>query len=126
MFDIEVCIKNKVPLAKLLEIEPSSLETGREAEILYDRKLIRINLAGVWDSAYGDYDVFLDLLVETIIHEYLHEFFNVNTIPQNEKLIVQLSITLSALSLGRLFGATEGNDKDKKAYEKWLHSHFGS
>jgi len=124
MFDVEVCIKNRVPLTKLLEIESSSLETGCEAETLYNRRLIRINLTGVWDLAHGKYHIFLDELVGVIIHEYLHEFFHVNAIPQYEKLIAQLSITLSVLSLGRLIGATDREDEDIKAYEQWLHSHF--
>jgi len=94
MYDIEVCIQNKVSIAKLLERKPRSLEEGREAETLYDRKLIRINLTGVWDLALGDYATFLDELVGLILHEYLHYFFHVNGIHQNENLIDQLSNNL--------------------------------
>lgn len=125
MFDIEVCILNKVSTAKLLDSEQYSLETG-EAEISYDRRLIRINLTGLWDSAFGDYTTLLDELVGAVIHEYLHYFFYINDIPQNENMIRRWANYLSVLSLGRLIGASSKKDEDIKQYEEFLHSHFKS
>jgi len=124
MFDIEVCILNKVSIPKLLDSEQHSLETGAEADISYDRRLIRINLTGVWQLAFEHYDDFLDELVGTIIHEYLHYFFHINRIPQNEELIHLLACNLQVLSLGHIIGAANGKDEDIKQYEEFVHSHF--
>jgi hypothetical protein len=126
MFDIEVCILNKVSIVKLLDSEQHSLETGAEADISYDKRLIRINLTGVWQLAFEDYDDFLDELVGTIIHEYLHYFFHIYRIPQNEELIHRLARNLQVLSLGHVIGATSGKDEDIKQYEEFVHSHFKS
>jgi hypothetical protein len=121
MFDIEVCVLNKVPTA---ELEHKSLEEKAEALILYDRKLIRINLTGVWDLAFGKYVGFLDELIGIIIHEYLHYFFHVNGIPQTEEMISELSTNLLVLSLGRLIGGNSRKDEDIKDYERWLRRLF--
>jgi len=123
MYDIEVHILDKVA-AERLKSKSQTLE-GREAEISYNKKVIRINVIGLWDLAYGDYDTFTDELVGTIIHEYLHYFFHVNEIPQNEKMMHNLANDLLLLSLGHLIGAA--NEKDEKsieAYEKWLNARF--
>ena len=40
MYDIEVCVPNKVSTGELLRRKPRTLEEGREAEMLYDRQLI--------------------------------------------------------------------------------------
>jgi len=125
MCDTEVCVPDKVPIAKLLASNPRSLEEGRDAEVLYSRKLIRINLTSVWDLAFREYPTFLDELVGTILHEYLHYFFHVNEIPQNEDLICQLSTKLLVLSLGRLIGGTN-TEEDTKSYEEWFKAHFAS
>ena len=124
MYDIEVCIPNKVSTAEILKSKIRTLEEGREAEILYDRGLIRINLTALWDLAFGDYATFLDELVGIILHEYLHYFFHINGIPQNEKLIDHLSNELLVLSLGRFIGATNTKDENVKLYEEWLNARF--
>jgi len=124
MWNFEVFVPNKVSIVKLAKRNPRTLEEGREAEIVYNKKLIRISLTGVWDLALGDYDTFLDELVGTIIHEYLHYFFHINGIPQNEELIRCLSLDLLVLSLGRLIGITNSKDEDVRAYQEWLNAHF--
>jgi len=126
MFDIEVCILNKVSTVKLLESNQHSLDTGAEADISYDRRLIRINLTGVWQLAFEDYDDFLDELVGTIIHEYLHYFFHINRISQNEELIHRLACNLQVLSLGHMIGATNGKHENIEQYEEFVHSRFKS
>ena len=124
MWDIKVCVPNKISITELLKSQRRTLEEGREAETLYNRKLIRISLTGVWDLALGDYDTFLDELVGVVLHEYLHYFFHVNGIPQNEKLIRCLSLDLLVLSLGHLIGATDSKDEDVKGYEEWVNARF--
>jgi hypothetical protein len=126
MYDIDVCILDRVPTAKLLESKTHSLETGAEAEISYDRKSIRINLTGVWDLAFREYDTFLDELIGSMIHEYLHYFFHINGIPQNEKMVHRLANYLLVLSLERLIGATSGKAEDIKQYEEYVLRHFKS
>jgi hypothetical protein len=126
MYDVEVCVLDKVEATELVKtrLRPQTLEEGREAEILYDKKIIRIDLTKVWALAYGDYDTFVDELVGTILHEYLHYFFHVNKIFQNEELTHHLSNALLVLSLGHLIGAANEKDEDVKAYEKWLNARF--
>jgi hypothetical protein len=126
LLDIEVCILDRVSTAKLLHRRGKSLENGAEAQIFYDRKLIRINLTGVWQLAFEEYGSFLDELIGVMIHEYLHYFFHINRIPQNEELIHRLACNLQVLSLGHMIGATSGKDEDIKQYEKFLHNHFKS
>jgi len=124
MYNIEVCVLDKVETTELLKSKPQTLEEGREAETLYNGKLIRINLTGLWDLALRDYYTFIDELVGIILHEYLHYFFHVNEIPQNEELIEHLSSDLQVLSLGHLIGANNEKDEDVRAYEKWLNARF--
>lgn len=124
MLNIEVCILDKVPIAQLLDRKIVSLEGGAEGQIFLARKLIRINLTGVWDLAFEDYDTFLDELVGTTIHEYLHYFFHIYNIPQNEKLIHQLSKYLQVLSIEHLIGATRAKNEDIEGYEAFLQHHF--
>jgi hypothetical protein len=126
LLDIEVCILDRVPTAKLLRRKVKSLKNGAEGRILYGRKLIRINLTGVWQLAFEECDSFLDELIGVMIHEYLHYFFHTNSIPQNEKLIHRLACNLQVLSLGHLIGATSGKDEDTKQYEEFLRYHFKS
>jgi len=124
MYNIEVCVLDKVETTELRKSKPQTLEEGREAETLYKGKLIRINLTGLWDLALGNYYTLIDELVGIILHEYLHYFFHVNAIPQNEELIEHLSSDLQVLSLGHLIGATNEEDEDVKAYEEWLNARF--
>jgi len=124
MYDIEVCVLDRVSTTELLKMKPQTLEEGREAETSYNKKLIRINLTGLWDLAFGDYYTFIDELIGIILHEYLHYFFYVNEIPQNEELIERLSTDLQVLSLGHLIGATNRKGEDVKAYEEWLNARF--
>ena len=124
MYDFEVCVPNKVSMIELLKGKPRTLEEGREGETVYDKKLIRISLTGIWDLAFGDYYIFLDQFVGIILHEYLHYFFHVNGIPQNEEFIERLSLDLLLLSLGHLIGATDSEDEDVKAYEEWVNARF--
>jgi len=112
MYDLEVCVTVKVPPEKFLALlrarsNAQTLEEGREAEISYDRKLIRVSLTNLWDMASGDYAAFVDELVGILLHEYLHYFFYTNQIPQNEQLIERLSTKLLLLSLGHLIGEWE-------------------
>lgn len=124
MWDIEVFVPDKVSITQLVKRgKPRTLEEGREGEIVYEKKLIRISLTGVWDLAIEDYDTFLDELIGAILHEYLHYYFYVNGIPQNEELIGRLSLDLQVLSLGHLIGATDSTE-DVKAYERWVATHL--
>lgn len=70
--------------------------------------------------------VSLDELVGIILHEYLHCFFHINQIPQNEELIEPLSNTMFILSSGHLIGATNNNheyaEKYKELVEKLLRT----
>lgn len=115
MYDIKVYVPNKVSITELLNHKSQKFE-AREAETSYKDKIIRLNLTGLWDLAGGYYDNFLDELIGIILHEYLHYFFHVNGIPQNEKMIERLSIDLFILTLGRLVGATDNKDEDIKQY----------
>jgi len=123
MYDIEVCVPNKASITDLLN-HKGKFET-HEAETFYDEKTIRLNLTGIWDLAVGDYDNFVDFLVGTVLHEYLHNFFHVNRISQNEKIIGRLSDDLFILALGHLIGATDNKDEDIKAYRKCISIRFG-
>jgi len=92
MYDIEVCILRKISTAELLESKVQTLEGGREAETVYDKKLIRLSLTAIWVLADEDYATFLHELIHTILHEYLHYFFYVNGFPQKEKMIRGLAL----------------------------------
>ena len=124
MYDIEVYVPNKASIIELLNRKSQKFE-AREGETSYNDKIIRLNLTGIWNLAGGDYDTFLDQLIGIIFHEYLHYFFHVNGIPQNEKMIERLSIDLQILSLRRLIGATDNKDEDVKQYEKLIGIRFG-
>lgn len=123
MYDVEVYVPNKASFTDLLN--HSEKFEVREGETCYNDKIIRLNLTGIWDLAVGDYDNFVDFLVGTILHEYLHYFFHVNRISQNEKIIGRLSDDLFILSLGHLIGATDNKDEDIKAYRKCISIRFG-
>lgn len=123
MYDIEVYVPNKASITELLNHKEKF--EAREGETSYNDKVIRLNLTGIWDLAGGYYDDFLDHLVGTILHEYLHYFFHVNGIPQNEKMIGRLSVDLFILTLGRLVGATDNKDEDIKQYKKLISIRFG-
>ena len=109
MYDLEVCVTAKVALEEFLarrraRSSAQTLEEGREAEISYGRKLIRVSLTNLWDLAFEGYASFVDELIGILLHEYLHYFFHTNQIPQNEQLIGKLSNKLFLLSLGHLIG----------------------
>jgi len=123
MYEIEVYVPNKASITDLLT-HKEKFEV-REGETSYHDKVIRLNLTGIWDMAVRDHDTFLDFLIGTILHEYLHYFFHVNGIPQNEKIIGRLSDDLFILSLGRLIGATDNKDGDIKQYEECISIRFG-
>lgn len=123
MYDIEAHVPNKASITELLSHKEKF--EAREGETSYNDKIIRLNLTGIWDLAVGDYDNFVDFLVGTILHEYLHYFFHVNGIPQNEKIIGRLSDDLHILALGRLIGATDNKDEDIKGYRKCISIRFG-
>jgi len=123
MYEIEVCVPNKASITDLLN--PKGKFEAHEAETFYSEKVIRLNLTGIWDLATGDYETFLDFLIGTILHEYLHYFFRVNRISQNEKIIGQLSDDLFILALGQLIGATDNKDEDIKQYKKCISIRFG-
>jgi hypothetical protein len=123
MYDIEVNIRNKASIRDLL-YHKEKLEV-HEGETSYKEKVIHLNLTGIWDLALGDYDAFLDELVGMILHEYLHYFFHVNGLPQNEEMIDRLSIDLQILSLGRLIGATENTEENVRQYKKCIDFRFG-
>ena len=124
MFEFEVYVPDRVPLSKLLKTKPRTLEEGREAETVYDKKLIRMNLTGIWLLAFEDYGSFLDELTGIILHEYLHYFFHVNQILQNEELIESLSRTMFILSLRHLIGATDNDHESAKKYEEAVEKLF--
>jgi len=123
MYDIEVHIRNKASTRDLL-YHKEKLGV-HEGETSYKEKVIHLNLTGTWDLALGDYDAFLDELVGMILHEYLHYFFHVNGLPQNEEMIYRLSIDLQILSLGRLIGATENTEENVRQYKKCIEIRFG-
>lgn len=124
VYDIQVYVPNKASIVDLLSHKKKF--EAREGETSYNDKVIRLNLTGIWDLAGGDYDNFVDFLVGTILHEYLHCFFHINRIPQNEKIIGRLADDLFILSLGRIIGATDNKEEDIEQYKKCISIRFGT
>ena len=120
MYDIEVCVPDRPSTVDLLSVK-GGFKT-HEAEIFYEERIIRLNVTWLW---LDDYDTFVDELVGTIIHEYLHYFFHVNEMSQNEKIIEPLSYSLYLLSLGHLIGARGNRKEDIEQYEKCISIRFG-
>ena len=77
-----------------------------EAMEYYEEKKMSINLTRIWQLGGEEYPYFLFYLISTIIHEFLHLFFNDNKMHQEntEKIVFRLTRNLRLLSFGGLIG----------------------
>ena len=122
MYDLEIYVGESYPPL-------NSKESHREALITYEEEKIRINLTRIWHQSdvgerYGD---FLDEFIGAIIHEFLHYFFYINGMLEEntEEIAHYLSRNLMILSRGHLIGAGgEETEEDKAYFQEWINHQF--